>query len=246
MLNFAPTKEISLRPYQADAIENLRNGIRAGKRRLLLVAGTGAGKTLTSAHLLQEADRKGSYALFIVDRVALVDQTSAVFDEYGIQHGIVQGINSRWAPRENVQVCSAQTLARRSLPRDPALIVVDEAHCQYKATLEFMARYPNAVKIGLTATPFTKGMGEHWDDVVNVIPTRQLINDGFLIEPKIYIAKSPDDADLGLNSYGEFSDASATTAGIQIVGDVVQEWVAKTTERFGGPVKTASSGDFAM
>ena len=119
MLNFAPTKEISLRPYQADAIENLRNGIRAGKRRLLLVAGTGAGKTLTSAHLLQEADRKGSYALFIVDRVALVDQTSAVFDEYGIQHGIVQGINSRWTPRENVQVCSAQTLARRSLPRDP-------------------------------------------------------------------------------------------------------------------------------
>lgn len=238
MLNFAPTKEISLRPYQADAIENLRNGIRAGKRRLLLVAGTGAGKTLTSAHLLQEADRKGSYALFIVDRVALVDQTSAVFDEYGIQHGIVQGINSRWTPRENVQVCSAQTLARRSLPRDPALIVVDEAHCQYKATLDFMARYPNAVKIGLTATPFTKGMGEHWDDVVNVIPTRQLINDGFLIEPKIYIAKSPDDADLGLNSYGEFSDASATTAGIQIVGDVVQEWVAKTTEHFGGPVKT--------
>lgn len=238
MLNFAPTKEISLRPYQADAIENLRNGIRAGKRRLLLVAGTGAGKTLTSAHLLQEADRKGSYALFIVDRVALVDQTSAVFDEYGIQHGIVQGINSRWTPRENVQVCSAQTLARRSLPRDPALIVVDEAHCFYKATLDFMARYPNAVKIGLTATPFTKGMGEHWDDVVNVIPTRQLINDGFLIEPKIYIAKSPDDADLGLNSYGEFSDASSTTAGIQIVGDVVQEWVAKTTEHFGGPVKT--------
>lgn len=238
MLNFVPSKEISLRPYQADAIENLRKGIRAGKRRLLLVAGTGAGKTLTSAHLLQEADRKGSYALFIVDRVALVDQTSAVFDEYGIQHGIVQGINSRWTPRENVQVCSAQTLARRSLPRDPSLIVVDEAHCQYKATLNFMARYPNAVKIGLTATPFTKGMGEHWDDVVNVIPTRQLINDGFLIEPKIYIAKSPDDADLGLNSYGEFSDASATTAGIQIVGDVVQEWISKTTEHFGGPVKT--------
>ncbi|WP_234463972.1 hypothetical protein [Paracoccus caeni] len=31
--------------------------------------------------MLREADRKGSYALFIVDRVALVDQTSAVFDE---------------------------------------------------------------------------------------------------------------------------------------------------------------------
>ncbi|WP_423207990.1 DEAD/DEAH box helicase [Paracoccus yeei] len=238
MLNFSPSNAISLRPYQADAIENMRKCIHAGKRRILLVAGTGAGKTVIAAHMLKQASDKGLYATFIVDRVALVDQTSAVLDEYGIAHGIVQGINDRWMPRENVQVCSAQTLARRSLPREPRLIIVDEAHCQYKATLDFMARYPEAVKIGLTATPFTKGMGQHWDDVVNVIPTRQLINDGFLIPPKIYIAKSPDDADFGLNSSGEFSDASAGAAGVQIVGDVVLEWIAKTNAHFGGPAKT--------
>lgn len=238
MLNFTLPKEISLRDYQADAVQNLRDKIRGGQKRLLLVAGTGAGKTLTSAHILKEAAGKGSYTLFIVDRVALVNQTSSVFDEYGIPHGIVQGLNDRWAPRENVQVCSAQTLAKRSLPRDPSLIIVDEAHCQYKATLEYMARHPDAVKIGLTATPFTKGMGEHWDGVVNVIPTRQLIDGGHLIEPKIYVAKSPEDAELGLNSYGEFSDASATTAGIQIIGDVVSEWEGKTNEHFGGPAKT--------
>ena len=238
MLNFSEPKEICLRDYQADAIEGLRAEIRAGKKRLLLCAGTGAGKTLTAAHLLKEADRKGSYALFIVDRVSLVDQTSAVFDEYGIPHGIVQGINERWMPSENIQVCSAQTLARRELPRDPSVIMVDEAHCQYAGTLKYMAKYPNAVKIGLTATPFTKGMGEHWDAVVNVIPTRRLIDMGYLIQPKIYIAKSPDDSDLGLNSYGEFSESSASAAGIQIVGDVVQEWIDKTSENFGGPVKT--------
>lgn len=238
MLNFSPRNAISLRPYQADAVENMRECIRAGNRRILLVAGTGAGKTVIAAHLLQQASDKGSYAIFIVDRVALVDQTSDVLDEYGIAHGIVQGINDRWMPRENVQVCSAQTLARRSLPREPSLIIVDEAHCQYKATLDFMARYPDAAKIGLTATPFTKGMGQHWDDVVNVIPTRQLINDGFLIPPKIYIAKSPDDADFGLNSSGEFSDASAGAAGVQIVGDVVLEWISKTNAHFGGPAKT--------
>ena len=238
MLNFTPSKEIHLRDYQANAIDGLRAGIRGGKRRLILCAGTGAGKTLTAAHLLKEADRKGSYALFIVDRVALVDQTSAVFDEYGIDHGIIQGINERWRPRENVQVCSAQTLAKRTLPRDPDLIIVDEVHCQYKATLDYIDRNPQAIKIGLTATPFTKGMGEHWDDVINVIPTRRLIEQGHLAEPKIYVAKSPEDADLGLNSYGEFSDGSASTAGIQIIGDVVQEWEGKTSEHFGGPAKT--------
>lgn len=238
MLNFTPAKDIQLRDYQADAIEALRAEIRNGRKRLILCAGTGAGKTLTSAHLLKEAARKGSYALFIVDRVALVDQTSAVFDEYGIRHGVVQGINDRWSPLEHVQVCSAQTLARRSLPRPPSLIVVDEAHCQHRSTLAYMDQHQDAVKIGLTATPFTPGMGQHWDGMVNVRSTRLLIQDGHLIEPTIYVAKSPDDADLGLNSFGEFSDESASSAGIRIVGDVVAEWVKKTHEHFGGPAKT--------
>ena len=238
LFNRDETKEIRLREYQSQAVNELRDGIRRGMKRQLLVAGTGAGKTLTSAHILEEAASKGSYTLFIVDRVSLVDQTSAVFDEYGISHGVVQGSHPRWSPRENVQVCSAQTLARRQLPRIPDLIIVDEAHVQYKATLDFMEAHTDAVKIGLTATPFTAGMAERWDRAVNVIPTRQLINSGHLVEPTIYIAKSPEDSEFGLNSYGEFSDESTTRAGIQIVGDVVQEWINKTSEQFGGPVKT--------
>jgi DNA repair protein RadD len=238
MLNLATTKEISLRPYQADAIEALRQHIRDGRKRIILCAGTGAGKTVTAAQLLREADRKGSYALFVVDRVTLVNQTSEVLDSYGLRHGVVQGINDRWAPMENVQVCSAQTLARRHLPRMPSLIVVDEAHCRYKGTLDYMAANPAAVCVGLTATPFTKGMADDWQGIVNVRATRRLIEDGHLIEPKIYVAKSPEDSELGLNSYGEFSDESATAAGIKIVGDVVAEWMAKTREHFGGPVKT--------
>lgn len=178
MLNLFETKEIVLRPYQDTAIMELRERIRARLRRLILCAGTGAGKTVCAAHLLKEASRKGSYALFIVDRVALVTQTSDVMDEYGVDHGVIQGAHRRWSPREHVQICSAQTLARRVLPRAPDLIVVDECHAQYQSTLDLMARYPDAVKIGLTATPFTKGMGLHWDSVVNVIPTRQLIDGG--------------------------------------------------------------------
>lgn len=238
MLTFNDPREIKLRDYQANAIDGLRDLIRGGKRRLILCAGTGAGKTLTSASMLRDASQKGSYVLFIVDRVSLVNQTSAVFDEYGIPHAVIQADHPRWNPQENVQVCSAQTLARRSLPRVPNLIVVDECHCQYESTLKLMAKYPDAVKIGLTATPFTPGMANHWDGMVNVIPTRALIDSGYLIEPKIYIARSPDEAELSRNSFGEFSDESAASAGIRIVGDVVAEWIAKTQENFGGPVKT--------
>lgn len=238
MMNFAPSKEISLRDYQVDSIEALRAAIREGHRRLILSAPTGAGKTVMASHLLNEADRKGSYSLFMVDRVALVDQTSATLDDYGIRHGVVQGNHRRWEPRENVQVCSVQTLARRVLPRRPSLIVWDEAHCQHKATQAFIDEHPDAVAIGLTATPFTPGMGKHWGAMVNVRTARQLITEGHLIEPTIYVARSPEDAELSMNSFGEFSDESASSAGIRIVGDVVAEWVKKTHEHFGGPAKT--------
>lgn len=238
MLTFEDPRNIVLRDYQASAIQSLRDRIKAGKRRLILCAGTGAGKTLTSAKMLKEASDKGSYVLFIVDRVNLVDQTSAVFDEYGIRHGVVQGIHRRWSPYENVQVCSAQTLGKRVLPRSPNLIVVDECHCQYASTIKLMEKYPDAVKIGLTATPFTPGMADHWDGMVNVIPTRQLINDGYLVEPKIYVAKSPDESEFSRNKFGEWSDESTASAGIKIVGDVVTEWIGKTEEHFGGPAKT--------
>lgn len=238
MLALHDAKGIELRDYQTDAVEALRGNIRKGLKRNILCAGTGAGKTVIASHLLRQADLKGSYALFLVDRITLVNQTSNVLDAYGIRHGVLQGINSRTATHENVQVCSIQTLAKRRLPREPDLIVYDECHAQYKSTLAYMAQYPDAVKIGLTATPFTKGMGKHWDGMVNVIPTRKLIDEGHLIQPKMYVAKSPDEAELGLSKFGEFTDESASVAGIRIVGDVRAEWISKTNEHFGGPAKT--------
>ncbi|AXC51213.1 ATP-dependent helicase [Paracoccus suum] len=238
MLDLRPTEAISLRPYQADAVDLLRECVRRGLKRPVLYAPTGAGKTVIASHLLREANAKGSYALFLVDRVELVKQTSATLDRYGIPHGIVQGINERWMPRENVQVCSIQTLERRVLPRRPSLVIYDEAHCSYRKTLRFIADNPEAVAIGLTATPFTKGMGDHWDTIVNVASTRTLIDAGNLIEPLIYVARSPQDSELAVSGMGEFTDASATGAGIKIIGDVVAEWIAKTCEHFGGPAKT--------
>ena len=238
LLDLAQPKEIVLRDYQSQAIEGLRQSIARGKKRLILCATTGAGKTICAAHMMRKADAKGSYALFVVDRVALIDQTSAVFDEHGLPHGIIQGSNPRWSPFENIQVCSAQTLANRALPRDPSLFVIDECHVRFKTTNDLMDAYPNAVKIGLTATPFTKGLSEQWDDLVNVIPSRQLIEQGYLVEPTIYVAQAPDDDKLTIDGKGEFSDASATSAGIEIIGDVVKEWEKQTQEHFGGPVKT--------
>jgi DNA repair protein RadD len=105
--------EIVLRDYQLESVERLRQGIRDGHRSQILCAPTGSGKTVIAAHLMAEVNRKYNRAAFVVDRVNLVDQTSAVLQSYGMDHGVVQAGHWRFRPAERLQVCSAQTLEKR-------------------------------------------------------------------------------------------------------------------------------------
>jgi DNA repair protein RadD len=227
--------DIDLRPYQTECVQQLRDGIRAGHPKQILMAPAGAGKTEIAAFLIKEAQRKFNRAMFIVDRVVLCDQTSDRFDRYGIPHGVHQGNHWRWRPYERVQVCSAQTLEKRKAP-DADLIVVDEAHCMRKSVSEIV-QGTNAKVIGLTATPFSKGLGKLYSNLVNVTTTNALIADGFLCQVKAYAAKSPDMTGAKIIA-GEWAEDEIERRGTEIIGDIVSEWVEKTRQHFGGPVKT--------
>ena len=74
---------IVLRDYQAEALEKLRGGMRQGLRRQMLCLGTGGGKTIIAAALMEAAASKGKRAAFVADRITLVDQTSARLHEAG-------------------------------------------------------------------------------------------------------------------------------------------------------------------
>ena len=228
----------SLRDYQRDCIEQLRDGVRTGNRSQVLVAPTGGGKTVMASFLLSEAAAKKSVAWFVCDRVALVDQTSTTLDRYGVQHGVIQADHWRNRPYEYVQVVSAQTLARREIKNRPKLIVWDECHTMYKSVLKTIEDYADALVVGLTATPFTKGMSKIFTNVVNSTTTDKLISDGWLVPVKAYAAKPIDMTDAELKFDGEWKDSEIEQRGIKIVGDVVSEWINKTHLHFGGPVKT--------
>ena len=146
--------QINLRDYQAASIDGLRANIKAGVKNQILLAPTGAGKTVMAAHLLNEAQGKGRRAVFVCDRISLVNQTSATLDHYGIPHGIMQAQHWRFKPWEKVQIASAATLARRGWP-DADLIIVDECHAQVKDTIERIAKR-DAITIGLSATPLDR------------------------------------------------------------------------------------------
>ena len=231
------TDTLVLRPYQTESIERLRDGYRSGHRSQLLVAPTGAGKTAIATHLMMQARERQTRTVFIVDRVNLVDQTSAALDRYSVPHGIVQASHWRRTHWEPIQICSAQTLEKRGFFPDLKFLIVDEAHCMRKQTNELIRNRPDLRVLGLTATPFADGMAKLYTNIVNVTTTDELIAEGFLSPVKIYAAVKPDMTGAKVVA-GEWTDKEIEQRGRAIIGDIVTEWVAKTQQHFGGPVKT--------
>ncbi|MGL4559600.1 MAG: DEAD/DEAH box helicase [Afipia sp.] len=213
---------IVLRDYQAESVEALRANIRKGVKSQVLCAATGAGKTVVGAFLLEECHRKGKRAIFIADRIALIDQTSATLDKYGIPHGVIQGAHWRFRPFERIQVASAQTLARRQWP-DADLIIVDEAHTLQKTVTDKIAKR-DCLVIGLSATPFTKGLGKHYEGVVSVTTTNKLTDAGHLVPFRVFAASEPDMTGAKVVA-GEWSDDDAAARAMPIVGDCVAEYL---------------------
>ncbi|MEK6346380.1 MAG: DEAD/DEAH box helicase family protein [Burkholderia sp.] len=227
---------ILLRPYQLDAVEALREGARIHRAQVLM-APTGAGKTEIGAYLCDEVNKKGRRAAFVVDRVNLVDQTSQRFDHYGIPHGVIQADHWRRRAYERIQICSAQTIEKRGFFPDLDLLIVDECHATRKATTQLIQNRVDLRVIGLSATPFTKGLGAVYSNLVNVTTTNELIEGRWLVPLQVYAARAVDMTGAKVVA-GEWSDREIEKRGMEIVGDIVAEWVDKTRQHFGGPVKT--------
>ena len=181
---------MQLRKYQTDAINSVREAMRDYKR-IILYSPTGSGKTLTALEIIKLALSKGKRVAFIANRIGLVSQASNVFAKAGIPHGIIQGQNS-FRIRSEVVVCSIQTLARRGYP-DVDLLIVDEAHgCTASEYVKLFKSYNNVPVIGLSATPFTKGLGKKYDwgtlfeKMIVATTIRALIDLGFLVDVDIY------------------------------------------------------------
>ena len=230
------SKSLELRPYQVDSIQGLRSALRQGYRRIILCAPTGSGKTEMAIQLVQEAQAKGSRVTFVVDGIPLVKQTSDRFADYGIPHGYVQGKNTRGRD-ERVQVAMVQTIKKRGYWDALDLLIVDECHIQHKGILQFAREWGGPV-IGLTATPLTKGLADTYQAIVNSTTTDALLAEGWLAPLRIYAATEINMAGAAKDKAGEWTPSEVRDRGGKIIGDVVSEWVGKTLQHFGGPVKT--------
>lgn len=226
---------LELRPHQIEVIDALNEGFKTHQRQILCAV-TGFGKTECAMAIMQTAAAEGKKVAMVLDRIVLVEQTSIRLSKYSIPHGVMQSGHWRYRPFEPIQICSIQTLARRKFP-DIDLMIIDEAHVAYKSTVDFMKANPHIKVVGLTATPFTKGLADIYTNIIGAQPMSSLVEDGWVVPMKVYIAKEIDMTGAKKIA-GEWSQADATERGMKIVGNIVEEWTKKTYEIFGEPRKT--------
>jgi superfamily II DNA or RNA helicase len=227
---------LNLRHYQDKSIASLRNGFVEGHRSQMLYMPTGAGKTESAISLLLATQEAGNAAAMILDRRVLCEQTSNRLDKYGIDHGVLMSGHWRYRPDRKIQICSAQTLEARGSFPGLKLLIIDEAHAVRKATADFV-KSTSIKTIGLSASPFTKGLANLYTNVVSEVTTNELVNEGSLVPLKVFSAKEID-MEGAAKVAGEWSQKDATERGIKVTGDIVSEWIKKTHEIFGEPKKT--------
>jgi len=140
--------------------------------RVLLALATGAGKTIIAANLLwrlHEAQRLTKPALFLCDRDELREQgynkLKAVFGDNARIVSNSKGENS--AKNARIHIATYQTLGLDDEEKESisflskhyqadsfSVIIIDECHrSAWGRWSEVLKRNPNAVQIGLTATP---------------------------------------------------------------------------------------------
>ncbi len=230
-----PSGPPKLRPYQADLIKNLYQALNAGHKRVAIIAGTGAGKTIISGQICAHAEAAGKRLMFLVHLDVLVGQTYEKMKAFGLQCGFIKAgwEENRDAP---IQIASIQTMAkRRWWQKWPADVVFyDEGHITLFSQVGkkvMIKTHANAVHLVMTATPLRLGkeqLGDYLETLVSSPVPNVLQEMGYLSAMKYYSMPRDSMADLEevKTSRGDYDEKDLKNAcdRTELVEKIVQEW----------------------
>ena len=222
--------KMQLRGYQQQAIDDLRDAYRSGKRAPLLAAPTGMGKTVILATIAAQAAARGRHVLILVHRRELIHQTSSKLQWVGLEHGVIAAGHS--ATDARVQVASVQTLVRRlpSMAWHPSLVIIDEAHHAAAGSWRrILDHWPDAYRLGVTATPCRldgRGLSEAFDQLVLGPSVADLTSWGFLSTARIYAPPVVADLSAIRRRAGDYANDQAAAAMDRptVTGDAISHY----------------------
>ena len=217
-----------LRPDQLRVKQAIGDAFARGRRAVLGVMATGAGKSVIAADMAAGAVAKGHRVLVISGRRQVIYQLHEHCSRNGMDVGIVMG-NDEMNLDAPVQVASIQTLQRRgfSTVGVPTFAIVDEAHQFYDATKKIIQKvWPTTRFLGFTATPVGPQGAHigHFEEMVEPIKNSELIAAGHLLPVHPYLAPSePDMSGIDLKRAGR-DEVGNRVGEVTIWGDVFKEW----------------------
>ena len=181
-------KEIRLYNYQAEMKERIDVAFRS-YQSVMVQMPTGTGKTVLLSEVVKSEERrvKNPWVWIVVHRRELVEQIRDTLDTMlSAPYSTLDTTSPLLSENSRIKVMSIQWLSRhyQDMAEKPSLIVIDEAHhAVAKTYAEVMNAYPEAKKLGVTATPCRlnrKGFTDLFEVLLQSWPTKKFIADGRL------------------------------------------------------------------
>ncbi len=159
-----------LRPYQQKTYELIRNEFARGKRRILVVAPCGSGKSYLFGEIAKNASKFGE-VLILCHRIDLIQQHIELFKTLQIDTA-------------NIRIESVFTEVNHLTEHNkPHLIILDEAHLsRANSWIKVIDHYDTNV-IGFTATPCRldgKPLGDIYDSLIESVSVKWLTENKML------------------------------------------------------------------
>lgn len=190
---------ISLRPYQSEAVNEIRTAM-AQYRRVLFQAPCAFGKTICFSYIAAQSQKFDRKVLILSSRCEILTQNGGALERFGMDIDYISPKHKK-LPTKNIVVAMAQTVKRRiektewqDYVKSCELVVIDECHEQISDFIHPYLR-DDVWLLGVTATPCRRShqnqLGHLYRAMVRTVTVRDLMKLGYLSVPTHYTIVAP-------------------------------------------------------